>query len=42
MGQRGTVRAVGYIFSYGKGNENHQSGTSFFVHHRIASAVKRV
>jgi len=25
----GTVRAVGYIFSYGKGNKNHQSGTSF-------------
>ena len=38
----GIVRAGDYIFFYGQGNENHQFGTGFFVHHRIVSAVKSV
>jgi hypothetical protein len=37
-------RAVGagdYNLFYGKGKENHESGTGFCVHHRMLSAVKR-
>jgi hypothetical protein len=38
----GTERAGEYKFFYGKGNENHESGTGFFMHKRIISAVKKV
>jgi hypothetical protein len=37
-----TVRAGDYNFFLWKGKGNHQSGTGFFVHNRILSAVKGI
>jgi exonuclease III len=37
-----TEPADEYIFFYGKGNENHELGTGFFIQKRIVSAIKRV
>ena len=42
MGQRGHSKSKRLSIFYGKGNENHQLGTGFFVNQRIASALKRV
>jgi hypothetical protein len=42
VGQSRQSKRRDYNFFYGKGNENHQMGTRFFVYHGILSAVKRV
>jgi hypothetical protein len=38
----GIERAEDCTFFCGQGNGDHQSGTGFFVHKRIVSAVRRV
>jgi hypothetical protein len=37
----GKKSAGDYTFLYGKGNENHQEGTGYFVQQKLVSAVKR-
>jgi hypothetical protein len=36
----GTELTGEYVFFYGKGNENYESCTGFFIYKRIISAVK--
>jgi exonuclease III len=38
----GTEQAGKYTFFYGKGNENHDLGTGFFVHKKLYQQLKRV
>ena len=42
MGQKGHSKNRGLVFSMEKEKKYYQLGTGFFVHQRIASAVKRV
>ena len=42
MGHRVNVSAGDYVSFYVKGNQNHQLGTEYLVHHKIISPVKRV
>jgi exonuclease III len=37
----GTEPAGDYTYYYGKGNENHELGTGFFIHKKIVSEVMR-
>ena len=42
MGQMGPCKRGGYIFVYGKGNDNHHLRAGFSVHHRRVSVVEFV
>ena len=41
-GTKGHGKNRDYNFIYGKGNENHELRTGFFVHQSIISAIKTV
>ena len=41
-GMRACVCVCVCVLSYGKGKENYQLGTGFFVYHRVASAVNHL
>ena len=41
-GATGNYESRELFFFYGKGNENHQLRTGFFVHYRIISAGMKV
>jgi len=42
LGRSCHTKCKGFLFFYGKTNDNHQLGTGNFVHHRLETAFKKV